>query len=68
VGDHEDGGAGGVELADEVHDRCAVAAVEVAGRLVGQHDRRPPDERTGDRDPLSLASGELGRLERRAVG
>ena len=49
------------------HDRRAGAAVEVAGRLVGEHDRRPPDEGPGDRHPLPLASGELGRLERRAV-
>ena len=68
MGDHEDRGAGGVELADELHDRRAGGAVEVAGRLVGEHDRRPPDEGPGDRHPLPLASGELGRLERRAVG
>ena len=61
VGDHDDRGAGGVELADELHDRCAGGAVEVAGRLVGEHDRRTPDEGPGDRDPLPLSAGELGR-------
>ena len=45
-----------------------VAAVEVPGRLVGEHDRRTPDERPGDRHPLALPAGELGRLERRARG
>ena len=68
VRDHEDGGAGGVELADELHDRCAGGAVEVPGRFVGEHDRRTPDEGPGDRHPLPLPSGELGGLERRAFG
>ena len=35
--------------------------VEVSGRLVGQQDQRPVDERAGDRDPLLLATGELVR-------
>jgi hypothetical protein len=47
---------------------AAAAAVEVAGRFVGEDDRRAPDEGAGDRHPLPLASGELGGLERRAVG
>ena len=38
--------------------------VEVAGRLVGEHDRRARDQRAGDRDALLLAAGEL----RGAVG
>ena len=36
-----------------------VGAVEVAGRLVGQEDRRAVDEGPGDRHPLALAAGEL---------
>ena len=35
--------------------------VEVAGRFVGQDQRRLVDEGTGDRDPLLLAAGQLGR-------
>ena len=66
--DRDDGGAGGVELADERHDRCAGGAVEVPGRFVGEDDRRTPDEGPGDRDPLPLPSGELGGLEARASG
>jgi hypothetical protein len=31
-------------------------AVEVAGRLVGQHDLRLVGERAGDGDPLALAA------------
>ena len=33
-----------------------VARVEVAGRLVGEHDRRRADERAGDRHALALAA------------
>ena len=33
--------------------------VEIAGRLVGEHDRRPRDERARHRDALRLSAGEL---------
>ena len=39
----------------------AVLAVEVAGRLVGQHQLGIVDERAGDREPLLLAAGQLVR-------
>jgi len=42
-------------------DRGAVSAVEVGGRLVGQKQRRPPDQGTGDRHPLLLTARHLGR-------
>ena len=54
VGDHEDRGAAGVELADELHDRRAGCAVEIAGRLVGEDDRRASDERARNRHSLAL--------------
>ena len=38
-----------------------VLRVEVAGRLVGEDDGRPRDERARDRDALLLAARELGR-------
>ena len=57
-----DDGAG-----EDGHHLAGGGAVEVAGRLVGEHDRRAPDEGAGDRHPLALASGELGGLEPRAV-
>ncbi len=49
--------------------RLAGGTVEVAGRLVGEHDRRLADQRAGDRDALALdrlraASG--GRAARSA--
>src|SRR3712207_8863865 len=39
----------------------ARAGVEVAGRLVGEHDGRLGDERAGDGDALLLAARHLGR-------
>ena len=44
---------------------AAVAAVEVAGRLVGEDQRRVVDERPRDGDALRLAAGHLGRPVRR---
>ena len=38
------------------------ARVEVAGRLVGEQQRRAVDQRPGDRDALLLPAGELRRL------
>ena len=37
------------------------ALVEVAGWLVGQHQRRPVGKRPCNRDPLLLAAGKLRR-------
>ena len=42
-------------------DRGAVAVVERRGRLVGEDQRRPVDQRARDRDPLRLALAELVR-------
>ena len=61
VGDHDDRRAGRVQLVQQREDVLAGAAVEVAGRLVGEHDRRPPEQRAGDRDPLALAARQLRR-------
>src|SRR5919197_1337062 len=61
MGDHDDRGPVAVQLLDQGHDLRAGRTVEVAGRLVGEHDRRRADERARDRDPLPLAARELGR-------
>src|ERR1041385_5252967 len=61
VRDHDDRRAVRVQLVEQREDRLAGGAVEIARRLVGEHDCGPSDERTGDRDPLSLAAGELVR-------
>ena len=41
----------------QLEDLLSGMTVEVAGRLVRQHDRRLPDKRAGDRDPLALPAG-----------
>src|SRR2546423_10085193 len=48
-------------VAEQLEDLAARRRVEVAGRLVGEPDRRARDERPGDRDTLLLAAGELAR-------
>ena len=69
VGDHHGRLAEvGDHAAQEREDLAAGARVEVAGRLVGEHDRRPRDERAGDRDALLLAAGELGRAVAEPLG
>ncbi len=45
----------------ELEDLAARLRVEVPGRLVGEEDRRPRDERARDRDALLLAARELRR-------
>jgi hypothetical protein len=62
VGDHHHGDAlVAVEGGQQVHDLAAAGGVEVAGGLVGEEQRGPGDQRPGDRHPLLLAAGELGR-------
>jgi hypothetical protein len=48
-----------VETAHERDDLVGALGVQVAGRLVGPHDRGVVDERTGDRHALALAAGQL---------
>ena len=57
-----------VEPLENVHDLETGAAIEVAGRLIGEDDFRIVDERTGDRHPLLLAAGKLARMMVFAVG
>ena len=45
-----------VDVVNEIHDHAPTGTVEVPRRLVGQHDRRPDDECSRDRDPLLLAA------------
>jgi hypothetical protein len=54
VGDQDDCGAVGMQLIDQGEDRLAGRAVEVAGGLVGEYDRRLADQGAGDRDALAL--------------
>ena len=59
---HQRGAAGAPDVEQQVHDVAAGRRVEVAGRLVGQHDRRIVGERARDRDALLLAARELRRI------
>ena len=57
-----------VQALEEPQDVEGGGAVEVAGRLVGEHDQRLVAQRPGDRDPLPLAAGQRRRQEARPVG
>ena len=68
MGDHDGRLAvGRHRVAQQVEDLAARRRVEVARRLVGEHDGRPRDERARDRDSLLLAAGELGRPVRETL-
>ena len=55
VGDHDDGLAAVDELVEQVRSTAsAVCEVQVAGRLVGDQDRRVVGQGAGDRDALLL--------------
>jgi hypothetical protein len=69
VGDHERRLAVELDgLAQEREDLGARRGVQVARGLVGEEDRRPGDERAGDRDALLLAARQLGRAVAAALG
>jgi hypothetical protein len=59
VGDDADGGAAGMKLAEQRHDRFAVPRIQVAGGLVGQEDGRITGHGSRDGDALLLTSREL---------
>ena len=61
VGDDHDRRPGRLSSLEQVEDLGTGDAVEAAGRLVGEDDRRPPDDRPGDRDTLPLTARELAR-------
>ena len=52
---------------EQIDDLPAGGAVEIAGRLVGEQDRRIVGERARDRDALLLAARELRRIVMPAV-
>ena len=59
--DHHDRPALLGARAQQAQDLGPGVDVEVAGRLVGQQQRRVVDQRAGDREALLLAAGELVR-------
>ena len=57
-----------VQVGEEGEDALAGRGVQAAGWLVGQDDRRPADQRTGDGGPLLFAAGQLpGRCPARCA-
>ena len=62
VGDHDDGGALGIQLGEQVHDLLAVLRVEVTRRLVGKDEFGLDHYGTGDGNALLLTAGELLRI------
>ena len=67
VGHHHQGLALGVERFEQGEHLAAGLAVEVAGGLVGQQQRRAHDHSAGDGHPLTLAAGQLGRAMAQAL-
>ncbi len=59
MGDHEDGVAGFVELAENVDDDFFVCLVEVAGGLVSENEFGLIDERASDGDTLLFTTGKI---------
>ena len=68
VGDDDHGDAGLVQLLEQLDDLLGGAAVERAGRLVGEDDMRVVDQRAGDRHALLLPARKLRRLVVLAMG
>src|SRR5512139_3435460 len=60
VGRHDDSGARRVDLPEQRHDLKGQIGVQIAGRLIGQHDHRIVDQRPRDRHPLLLAARQFG--------
>ena len=56
-----------VELANQRQHVGAVFGIKVAGRLVGDEQRRLVDQRARDRGPLHFAAGDLLRVMRQAM-
>ena len=61
MGDHDDGGAGGVEVPEQLEDFVCSFSVQIAGGFIGQDDGGFVEEGAGDGDALLLAAGELVR-------
>ena len=60
--EHDRRAAPAIDVDQEVDDLVAGAGVEIAGRLVGEQDRRLVGQRPRDRHALLLAAGELRRI------
>ena len=57
----------GAQLAQQVENLLGAFGVEVAGRFVGDDQRRIGDDRPGDADALLLAAGKLAGAMPRSI-
>ena len=62
---HDDRGARGVDVAQQLEDAARRPLVQVSGRLVRDQDERIVDERARDRHALLLSARKLSRIARR---
>ena len=60
--DQDDGDSCRVELLEHAQDFDARVRIEIAGRLIGENERRAIDQGPGDRDTLLLSARHLRRL------
>jgi len=68
VGGHDQGSASaGMEVDQQIENSRTRHGVQVAGRLVGEEQRRVDDQRPRNRDPLLLTTGQLRRQRITAV-
>src|ERR1019366_9104351 len=67
VSHHADGGPGGVQFAQQAHDRLTVGRIEVSGGLVGEQDERIAAQSARHGDTLLLTAGELRGIVFHAV-
>src|SRR6266508_5922696 len=61
VGHHNDGAPLSVQSGEQLQDRRAGRRIEIAGRLVGQQERRIVGQRAGNRGALLLAARQSSR-------
>jgi hypothetical protein len=57
-----------IERVQQIENLVARLAIEIAGRLVGEDERRIRDDGAGDADTLLLAARELARVVLAALG
>src|SRR5260370_33367095 len=67
VGDHADGRAVAVQVAQQFHHRFTVLGVEVSSRLVSHQDDWISNKRSRHRNALLLTAGKLRRIMPQAM-
>jgi len=68
VGDHDDGGAVAMQFFEQIQNAARHLSVEIARRFVRQQQPRGSGERSRDRHPLLLPSGQFRGIVPGACG